>query len=97
MRDTITTRYNIETKINEEISLPGLKVMNDTGFTAQDLDKAQTDANITIPGLVNNTNPDRLEVCYSRLIPVLVKAIQELSAKVTTLETEVAALKSPIT
>ena len=31
-------------------------------------------------------NPDRLEANEGHLIPVLVKAIQELSAKVTALE-----------
>jgi hypothetical protein len=43
--------------------------------------------------LVNNTNPDKLEVCYSRLIPVLVKTIQELSVQIETLKSDVAALK----
>ena len=31
-------------------------------------------------------NPDRLEALQGNLIPLLVKAIQELSAKVTALE-----------
>ena len=93
MRPTISTRYNRETGLNEEIILPGLRDHPDIGFTAQDLNEAQTSANITIPGLVNNTNPDKLEASYGKLLPVLVKVIQELSAKIETLETEVAALK----
>ena len=36
--------------------------------------------------LVDKTNPNKLEAAYSRLIPILTKAIQELSAKVTALE-----------
>ena len=35
---------------------------------------------------VYDANPDKLEASYGRLIPVLVKAVQELSAKVTALE-----------
>jgi len=35
---------------------------------------------------VYDKNPDKLEASYGRLVPVLVKAIQELSAKVTALE-----------
>jgi len=31
-------------------------------------------------------NPDRLEASYGKLVPILTKAIQELSAKVTALE-----------
>ena len=36
--------------------------------------------------LVMEENPDKLEAKQGKLIPVLVKAIQELSAKVTALE-----------
>jgi hypothetical protein len=35
---------------------------------------------------VYDANPEKLEASYGKLIPVLVKAIQELSAKVTALE-----------
>ena len=49
------------------------------GFTAQNLKTAQTTLNITIPNLVNDNNPDRLEVAPGVLIPILVKSIQELS------------------
>ena len=58
----------------------------DTGFVAQDLVKAQTDAGVTIPGLVYAENPEKLEAAYGKLIPVLVKAIQELTARVEELE-----------
>jgi len=61
----------------------------DTGFLAQDLVVAQCVSGNIIPGLVYGVNPDRLEAAYGKLIPVLVKAIQELSA-------EVAALKAKI-
>jgi hypothetical protein len=72
----------------------GLQNIPDIGFTAQELKQAQQDANITIPGLVYESNPERLEASYGKLLPLLVKAIQELNAKVDQLNTEVATLKS---
>lgn len=61
----------------------------DTGFIAQDLVKAQTDAGVTIPGLVYAENPDKLEAAYGKLIPVLVQAIKDLTDKVEALEEEI--------
>jgi hypothetical protein len=58
------------------------------GFIAQELQTAQQDAALTVPNLVNVENPDRLEAGYGALIPILVKAIQELSAKVAALEAQ---------
>lgn len=58
----------------------------DTGFIAQDLQKALKTCNVNVPGLVSEANPDKLEASYSKLIPALVKAIQELSAEVDTLK-----------
>ena len=56
------------------------------GFLAQDLQKIQKDSSAEFLNLVMDNNPDRLEAREGQLIPVLVKAIQELSAKVTALE-----------
>ena len=66
----------------------GRKGDPDTGFLAQDLKAAQIDTGITIPGLVYDSNPEKLEAGYGKLLPVLVKAIQELSAKVEVLEAQ---------
>jgi hypothetical protein len=66
------------------------------GFIAQDLQQVQEETGITVPGLVYDNNPDRLEASYGTLIPILVKAIQDLSEKVTTLEIELNKLKSSI-
>jgi hypothetical protein len=60
----------------------------DTGFIAQELQQVQDDTGVTIPGLVFDENPEKLEAAYGKLVPVLVKAIQELSAKVTELEAQ---------
>ena len=68
----------------------GCKVdIPEMGFIAQDLQQVQKDTGITVPGLVYDVNPDKLEASYGRLFPLLVKAVQELSA-------EVKALKNPI-
>jgi hypothetical protein len=32
--------------------------------------------------IVREVNPDRLEMTYERFIPIMVKAIQELSARI---------------
>ena len=60
----------------------------DTGFIAQDLQAAQESTGIDIPDLVYANNPDKLEAGYGKLIPVLVKAIQELSAEVEALKSK---------
>ena len=41
---------------------------------------------------IYEVNPDRLEAGYGKLLPVLVKAIQELSEKNDALEAKIAAL-----
>ena len=54
------------------------------GFIAQELQEAQKDCDYL--DLVHDENPEKLEAKQGKLIPVLVKAIQELSAKVAVLE-----------
>jgi hypothetical protein len=60
-----------------------------TGFIAQDMlaveQKYDTSNYLK---LVDESNPDRLEVAPAKLIPILVKAIQELSIKIDELETQ---------
>ena len=59
---------------------------SEAGFIAQDLQTAQEAAGADYLNLVYDENPDKLEASAGKLIPVLVKAIQELSAKVEALE-----------
>ena len=54
------------------------KGVKDLGFIAQDL-KELDDEHLN---LVYDENPDKLEATYGRLIPVLVKAIQDLSKEI---------------
>jgi hypothetical protein len=57
------------------------------GFIAQELLEA-ADGKNDILDLVYESNPDKLEAKYGNLIPVLAKAVQELSAKVDALEAQ---------
>jgi hypothetical protein len=63
----------------------------DIGFIAQDL--VAVEDNLEAHDWLQLTlrdNPDRLEATQGRLIPILVKAIQELSAEIETLKAQVA-------
>jgi hypothetical protein len=63
---------------------------SEAGFIAQDLKTAQEAAGADYLGLVYDENPDKLEASAGKLLPVLVKAIQELSTKVEVLEAKLA-------
>lgn len=56
------------------------------GFVAQEADEAATAAGAGWMNLVYKENPEKLEVTPGKLIPVLVKAIQELTARLEALE-----------
>jgi len=59
----------------------------DFGFIAQDLKAAEEAAEMAdVLKLVYDENPEKLEASYGKLIPILVKAIQELSAEVKQLK-----------
>jgi hypothetical protein len=62
----------------------------EAGFIAQELDEAQIAAGAeTYLDIVLKENLDKLEAAPGKLIPVLVKAIQDLSAEVATLRNQV--------
>lgn len=65
----------------------GAKVgVRSSGFLAQDLKAAQENAGAAeVLRLVYEENPEKLEANYGHLMPVLVKAIQELKAEVDSL------------
>lgn len=60
------------------------KGVKDLGFIAQDLKELDNEH----LGLVYSENPDKLEATYGRLIPVLVKAIQDLSKEIEILKSK---------
>ena len=51
------------------------------GFIAQELDEVQTTQNAEWLNLVLKDNPEKFEATYGNLLPVMVKAIQELEIK----------------
>ena len=66
----------------------------ETGFIAQDLQEAQKETNTIIPNLVNENNPEKLSVTYNYLLPVMVKAIQDLNKKNQELENKIKLLEN---
>ena len=56
------------------------------GFIAQELQEAMPDGENDILDLVYTSNPKRLEAKYGNLIPVMVKAIQDLKSEVDTIK-----------
>jgi trimeric autotransporter adhesin len=69
----------------------GAKVgQQEAGFIAQDLDEAQIAAGAEdYLDIVLKNNPDKLEASMGKLVPVLVKAVQELSAEIAKLKKEI--------
>ncbi len=51
------------------------------GFIAQELDEVQTSENAAWLNLVLKDNPEKWEATYGNLLPVMIKAIQELKAE----------------
>jgi len=70
----------------EDPTFTGKQGIPEFGFVAQDLQSVQVETGITVPNLVMDDNPDRIEAAQGNLIPILVKAIQELTARVKQLE-----------
>ena len=69
--------------------------ISEAGFIAQELKQAQEDFGIAeFMGLVYDENPDKLEASPAKLIPVLVKAIQELSTENQEIKHRLAQLES---
>jgi hypothetical protein len=63
--------------------------IKDFGFIAQDLKKSQEDAELADTlKLVYEENPEKLEASYGKLVPILVKAIQELSEEMEILKSK---------
>ena len=51
------------------------------GFIAQELDEVQTNENAEWLNLVLKDNPEKIEASYGNLLPVMVKAMQELKTE----------------
>jgi hypothetical protein len=63
------------------------------GFIAQDLQDAQDKTGITVPGLVSDKIPDKLQASAGTLLPVIVQAIKDLSDKINDLDARITTLE----
>ena len=79
--ETAITKDEEGNDVTEEIHSAN-KGKKDFGFIAQDVQTLDND----ILRLVYDENPDKLEISYGKLVPILVKAVKELSDKVKALE-----------
>ena len=59
----------------------------EAGFIAQDFQQVQKDNDADYLNLVLESNPEKLEAAPGKLIPILVKAIQELKQEIELLKT----------
>jgi hypothetical protein len=66
----------------------------EAGFIAQELDEVQNETNTEWLNLVFKENPDRLEATAGKLLPIMVKAIQELSEKIDSLTQKLTLLEN---
>jgi hypothetical protein len=65
----------------------------DMGFIAQELRDAQVHAGLHVPNLVFDSVPDRLEAAYGALLPVMMRTIQALDARLQALDARLQALE----
>ena len=65
----------------------------DAGFIAQELQAVENSKSVDYLRLVLSENSEKLEAAPNKLFPVLVKAIQELSAKNEALEARIKTLE----
>jgi len=59
------------------------------GFIAQELQEAMPNGENEILDLVYDIDENRIEAKYGKLVPILTKAIQELSAEVKELKKQI--------
>ena len=88
--------YVWDNRINYEDGVPdGSKKKSEVqlGFLAQEVQAVETSLGIDNNAIIDTEDSDKLRMTESKLIPVLVNAVQELSAQLTTLQAEVKTLK----
>ena len=89
--------YVWDERSNYENGIPdGSKKKSDVqlGFLAQEVQAIETGLGINNNAIVDTEFPDSLKMTNVKLIPVLVKAIQELSSKNDALEARLTALEN---
>jgi len=81
-RDEYIDSKDDEGNAIQELVVNANKGKKDFGFIAQEVQSVDND----ILRLVYAENPEKLEMSYGKLVPILVKAVQELSAEITALK-----------
>jgi hypothetical protein len=97
-RDWYVDEVENDDETFSKVAVPrdGSRAQNDwnEGFVAQEAKAALEATGASWFPLVYESNPEKLEMSSGKLIPVLVKAIQEQQALITALAARVAALES---
>ena len=75
---------------------PPQQGQKEAGFLAQELLAAEEAHGVRWLNSALDNNPDRLEATPGKLLPIVVKALQEASAKIDALETRIAALEAAL-
>ena len=65
----------------------------EAGFIAQELQATEWRFGAEWLGTVMDDNPDRLEATPGKLLPIVIKALQEASAKIEALEARITSLE----
>jgi hypothetical protein len=86
LRGVNPIKYSFKDKETGELKDPRKRY----GFSAQEVMSLEGDE----PIIVNNSDPDNLGITHDYMIPVLVNAIKELDAEVTSLRQELNDLKN---
>lgn len=66
----------------------------EAGFIAQDLQDISRRHKAEWVGLVHDANPERLEAAPGKLLPIMVKAMQEMAAAIASLEVKVKGMEA---
>ena len=75
-------RFPIDSKEKPEILIK-------SGFIAQEVQAVCEEENAEFTQIVGDTDPDNLCVSHAGMVPMLVKAVQELSAEVASLKSQI--------
>ena len=94
----VTFTWNMRQPDEPELDSEGNVVIRgrvgdkELGFIAQELLAVEQESGLSeYTQIVSEDNPDRLEAAPGKLLPIMVKAIQELSAEVANLKAQLAA------
>ena len=74
-------------------NIPSITAQRHLVNSRSEMEEAMEGENKELLDLVLDSNPERLEIKAANLLPIMVKALQEMSSKIKTLETELKKLK----